>query len=558
MPLPTSAAKIPANQSLVQLLPESWDWTHDVLLIIGEGAGVLATPFVQAGLQRVITMYPPPLQVDAGRTGPMMVRTRQELTRTINLLGGERPRQFATIRTPRCSLDKQTTDGIAALLKSLIQRGGTNQIVQDELAPLWAQNSIRNMPRIAQNPMVTDIKDSFKGMPLVIVGAGPSLQKNIHLVAELQKRAIILGVNRTLTSLQNTGVWPDLAMALEAQDVGCHFNGIQAEQISALILAVTASPNLFDLPFPRLLTYSGNIEADNWMFGTDDGVQELPSGGSVSCSALSLGLLWGCDPIILLGQDLSFPGGEYYHSHGADGDTRAIHDTESNVWKLEGYSDDLASTLQERLQGSAPSFTGTQVPGYYGGTVPTSTDFAAFRTWFENTALDHAGQTRIINCTEGGAFIGGMEHLPLSDVIPTLPPLERSITQVLDTDDVVMTVQSRRPRMHGRAQTIANDLERSIQLARTCIRLIDKSKRSPSNIGALQQAEVQLKTSLKGLKVLSLMDQKEIRKASALGQAAKNMKQSLAAARSLYSVVVEQGERLRASLGDALTQFDDQ
>jgi hypothetical protein len=112
--------------------------------------------------------------------------------------------------------------------------------------------------------------------------------------------------------------------------------------------------------------------------------------------------------------------------------------------------------------------------------------------------------------------------------------------------------------MQARIQSIAADLDRSIDLAKTCIRLIDSSKRSPSRMGALQQAEGQLKMSLKGLKVLSLMDQKEIRKASSLGKAAKNMAQSLSAARSLYSVVVEQGERLRASLGDALMQFDNQ
>ena len=554
----TTTSTAAANQKLVQLLPDTWDRAYDVLLIVGEGSGSLATPFVEAGLQRVITMYPPPLQPEPFPTGSILVRTRQDLTRTINLLGGQRPRQFATVRTPKCSLDKTTTDNIAALLKSLIERGETNRLVQDELAPLWAKNSVQNMPRIAQNPMVTDVQDAFKGMPLVIVGAGPSLQKNIHLVAELQQRAIILGVNRTLTSLQNAGVWPDLAMALEAQDVGCHFNGIQTDQIAALILAVTASPNLFDLNFPRLLSYSGNLEADNWMFSTEDNAKELPSGGSVSCSALSLGLLWGCDPIILLGQDLSFPGGAYYHSQGADGSTKAIHNKESNVWELQGYSEDLANTLHDRLQGSAPRFTGTQVPGYYGGTVPTSTDFATFRTWFENTALDHQGQTRIINCTEGGAFIGGMEHLALADVLPTLPILKRSITDVLDSHTVNAATQSRNQRMCSSTKTIARDLDRSIELARTCVRLIDKSKRSPSHLGALQQAESSLKISLKNLKVLSLMDQKEIRNASALGQAAKNMKQSLAAARSLYSVVIEQGEQLRASLGDALSEFDNQ
>ena len=49
----------------------------------------------------------------------------------------------------------------------------------------------------------------------------------------------------------------------------------------------------------------------------------MPGGGSVATSAFSLSLKWGCDPIVFVGLDLSFPDGKYYVSTSSDGEARA-------------------------------------------------------------------------------------------------------------------------------------------------------------------------------------------------------------------------------------------
>ena len=40
---------------------------------------------------------------------------------------------------------------------------------------MLASNGIDNFADVAENPMVGDFRGAFQGLPLIIVGAGPSL-----------------------------------------------------------------------------------------------------------------------------------------------------------------------------------------------------------------------------------------------------------------------------------------------------------------------------------------------------------------------------------------------
>ena len=526
------------------LLPPDWDLAHDVLLIVGEGASAIAAPFVQYGLERVITMFPRPLQPEDAPEGASMACSRGDLSRIVNLYGEQHPRRYATIRTPRCSLDIATTNEIQSMLAQLVQRKNANQQSQDHLAPLWATNGLKNLPHVAKSPMVDDMRDAFRGVPIIIVGAGPSLAKNIDQLKAAQGKAIILCVNRALRSLQNAGVWPDFAINLEPQDVASQFVGIDLSRIPGLVLSVTSHPELFELEAPRILSFASNLDAEGWMFDSTDEVTEIVTGGSVSCSALSLGLMWGCDPIMLVGQDLSFPGGSYYHADGVDGATEAIFDEETKTWTLEGLSDDLSKLLKGRSEEFGLRFEGTEVPGYFGGTVPTSTDFAVFREWFEYTALDHKDQVSLLNCTEGGAFIKGMDHIPLSVALRDLPERPVNPADLLHTDRLDHLLAPRQARMMHRLETIQNGLRTAITQAEDCIVLIDRFTGGRDDMVRLQQAESVLQETLRTVKVLSLMDQAGIRQATAQGQAATSLAESLAASRTLYQFIVDDGRRL--------------
>jgi hypothetical protein len=528
------------------LLPPDWDVAHDVLLIVGEGAGAIAAPFVRYGLERVITMFPRPVQPEAVPEGAELACSRGDLSRIVNLYGGQHPRRYATIRTPSCSLDAATTNGIQSMLAKLVKRKNANQQSQDHLAPLWATNGLKNLPHVANNPMIDDLGDAFRGVPIIIVGAGPSLSKNIDHLKAAQGKAIILCVNRALRSLQNAGVWPDFAINLEPQDVASQFVGIDLSRIPGLILSVTSHPALFELGAPQILSFSGNLEAEGWMFDATDEIREVNSGGSVSCSALSLCLRWGCDPIMLVGQDLSFPGGAYYHAGGVDGATTAVYDEGTKTWELKGLGVDLSKLLKGRNQEAGLHFDGTEVPGYFGGTVPTSTDFAAFREWFEHTALDHKEQVTLLNCTEGGAYIEGMEHIPLEVALKGLPDRAVNPADILQGEHLSHLLAPRQARMSRRIESLTEGLRTAISQAQACIQMIDQLSGDPEEMDQLQQAERVLQQTLRTVTVLSLMDQAGIRNAMARGQAATSMEESLAASQSLYQFIVDEGKRLLA------------
>ena len=430
------------------------------------------------------------------------------------------------------------------MLATLVKRKNANQQTQDHLAPLWATNGLKNLPHVANNPMVDDLCDAFRGVPIIIVGAGPSLAKNIDQLKAAQGKAIILCVNRALRSLQNAGIWPDFAINLEPQDVASQFVGIDLSRIPGLVLSVTSHPALFELDAPRILSFSSNLDAEGWMFDSADSISEIVSGGSVSCSALSLSLLWGCDPIMLVGQDLSFPGGAYYHAGGADGDTQAVYDEETQTWKLEGLSDDLSKLLKGRSEDLGLCFDGTEVPGYFGDTVPTSTDFAAFREWFEHTALDHQDEATLLNCTEGGAHIGGMEHIPLELALRDLPQRTVEPVEVLQGERLTLKMADRQARMAKCGERIRNGLHSAITQAQACIVLIDGLPGDADAMARLQQAEGVLQQTLRTITILSLMNQAGIRSAMARGQAATSLNESLAASRSLYQFIVDEGHRL--------------
>ncbi len=530
-----------------KLLPPDWNKERDVLLVVGEGASMIARPFVAYGLERVITMYPDGVPSEPGPDKAHMAHSRSDLSSIVNLYPQPHPRRYATIRTPACSLSIETTNGIKELLQNLVKRKRSNQANVERLAPLWAINGTKNIEALGKNPLISDIGDTFASVPLIIVGAGPSLEKNIHLLKDAQEKAIILCVNRALRSLNNAGIVPDLTINLEPQDVAAQFDGVGIEKISGLILASTSHPPLYNLPAKRILSFCPNQATEGWMFPPSVTPHEISSGGSVSCSALSVALFWRCSPIILVGQDLSFPGGSYYHADGADGDAKAIYDEAKQQWILQGYSDDLAHTLADKVDKDGIRFSGATVPGYFGGTVPTSTDFAAFRAWFESTALDHCHHTPMFNCTEGGAFIDGMKHVPLSNVLDQLPPKTVSVDQVLKDLPIH---NDREHWANQRRRDITRDLKQAEELASRLVTLAPRAARKQSALHQFDQAQDEIRPILRQLPPVNLMTQKGIREAIAESKNARTIKQTMRANQNLYRVVLNACRQLLEAVAD--------
>ncbi len=537
----TAAAK--AGIDPAKALPPSWDLEHDALLIIGEKAGIIAEAFVAHGLKRVITMYPPPMKPEAATPGAFHLLSHASLPKYIGTILHNHPQRFAVIVTPQCSLDPQLTKDIEKRFRRLLLGLSGRTKAQDGLTPRWAMNGMKNLPHLANNPMFHDLGDAFRGKPVIIVGAGPSLAKNIDQLKAAQEKCIILCANRALRSLQRAGIWPDIAINIETQDVKCQFDDIDLSRIPAMMFSSASHPSLFELDARRIFSYPGRVGCEGWMFNEQDNIPEV-TGSSVSCAATSVALHLGFDPIILIGQDLSFDGGHYYHANGADGDAKAIWDEEQKAWRLTDYSDDMAHTLKDNMPEGGPLFENVMVPGYYGGQVPTSRQFAGFRQWLIDAALDHHDQATMYNCTEGGTHINAMVHCDLRDVLATLPPHGLDIEAIVNDPRIDAAMQWRRPTLTTRFKRLRRELHTAQIIAEQAIKLIDLALQDPQYLPPLQKVEAAFGQVKAATRLVSLMDQTATRQAILELNTAPNLTESLACSRRLYSILCQQIPRL--------------
>ena len=543
---PTPPSKPASRIDPSSMLPDNWNVARDVLLIVGEGACEIAQPFIDHGLQRVITMYPPPVAPEPETPGAIRILNRAELTETLRSFSTGYPKQYAVIITPQCSLEPHITQSIKERIGNLLLTLPGKWYPPWKLTNHWALNGTANQRNLEQLPMVQDIGDAFAGVPVVIVGSGPSLGKNIHLLKEAQDKCIILCVNRALRSLQREGIWPDIAINIETQDVECQFADIDLDRIPGLFLSSTSHPPLFDLKGPKIFSYAGRMKRQGWMFNSEK--MATPTDGiSVACAAMTVAIQLKCDPIILVGQDLSFAGGNYYHSNGADGDAKAVWDKVNNCWQLTNYSDDLAHTLKGNMPVDGPRYNATEVPGYYGGMVPTSAQFAGFRYFLQGAAVDHIGLIKMYNCTEGGARIGGMKHEPLQQALQRLPTRSIDVRAVLNEPRIEQMADARRPQIKEQFEKNREAVRLAYAQSKRVIEMIDESLQLGKLVAGVNQLASQLASNFIANHLVRLLAPHDLARAIDAERKATSTTQALQASRMLYSTMHEQLSRVIAA-----------
>ena len=368
----------------------------------------------------------------------------------------------------------------------------------------YATHVIANLPAIAAAPSSARLHGAFAGRPAVLVAAGPSLEKNVEGIRRFKGKAVIVAVSHALGALERAGIIPDLVVALDPGDLLRHFGGPSVRAAEALVLSTSCDPRLFDLPARRIVTFGGNYGIDTWAYeGLDDAVR-VPCGGSVATSAVSLLRQWGCTPILLTGQDLSFPDGRYYAAGTLDGDTRFEVSSDGQSGQMVSAAGSVGQLVR-------------RVPGYHGGEVVTDHAFALARDWYIATAREHAAEVTLINCTEGGARLDGMEHVPLevaaARYLADAPEL--SVGDVLDEVARGLDGEARRRHVLSRVQQMRRSVRACLGHAAECRALAIRTRRRPELGAKLTKAEAALTTDLAGLEFLAAAVQGELHAAEA-------------------------------------------
>ena len=538
-PLPSDARLLATPLGLAvladHLLPVSWDFEADLVVLVGAELTPVAELLADLGQRRIVLVH-------GESPNAICVQTLAELAPAIRTLVPAPPNQFAV--RALASTPPGFVEEAVATVRTALQDLRIHRNTIRAFSRTWLDHGLANLPALARHPSIADVGGAFAGVPMVIVAPGPSLAKNVGQLRALRGRAIIAAFSHSLKPVLAAGVTPDLVITVDPQDVRYHFAGCDVSQ-TCIVNAATVHPSLFELPAPRFMTLSANSAIDDWLFDAVGHEALVPGGGSVATSAFSLALRWKCDPIIFVGLDLSFPNGAYYVSTSSDGDARANVD-ENGVMRVEGWSAGFEAMKAAGGPVASPE-RGVDLPGWSGGTVPSSFMFALFHRWFVERMKVVAG-ANVYNCTEGGAFIEGMRHIPLAEVQLGATPID--VSAVLRRTQEGLD-PNRSHRMVEHFDVFAADLRRARKLGTVARREIAGHRTGPS----LARIEHALARTLEPLAFASLLAQRELERANDVARRAGSEGDYLAASTALMTTLEQVIAHLEPALEDAVEKL---
>ncbi len=319
-------------------------------------------------------------------------------------------------------------------IEDFLNRRDVNFATLSRFDRIWARNLLSNFSLLARARPVRQIFGSAKGKAAIICAAGPSLRESLPDLLSLRHRAVLIAVDSALQILSAAGIDPDLVVSVDPQPLNrrylegyrgkaCFVFDPAASYLSLRLLSpqrlfYTWSPfPLAQLFFESINSNTNNAPDDNCSDTTkeaansilDDSSKETANsdpgriafGGSVSTNAYDLAVQMGCDPILLVGQDLSFSYG-LAHAKGAVLEEQ-LNFSESRLFRRELHNWRQLSALPPH-----------HLPGQNGKQVASNGKLGIFYRWFDRRfAVDRDKGIRIINATAAGAFFPGIEHSAL-------------------------------------------------------------------------------------------------------------------------------------------------
>lgn len=311
---------------------------------------------------------------------------------------------------------KRYPDRIAELRQSIGCQGYDTTVILQELFSNCAgffANFYPNLMRLPGHYHGNKLFGRFEGIPAIICGAGPSLEKNVALLRELGERALLFAPGSAMNALGSFGVRPHLGCAADP-----NVDQIDRFERNSLFEVPLFYANRWHrsiLPFwhspPLFLHGLGMHEIERWVeeeLGFVGG-EPLEAGHSVTHLCLNIARRLGCRPIILVGQDLAYSGGRLYSDRvGALSSTRSVDLVQS-------------SHFYERP---------IRMRSVWGEEIDTAWKWVVEARWIAQWAARHP-EIALVNATEGGLGIEGVPHLTLEQVVKGLRatfPLEERLS----------------------------------------------------------------------------------------------------------------------------------
>jgi hypothetical protein len=370
-------------------------------------------------------------------------------------------------------------DRVVEKIRYLCNRSKGNLVTLMHAGFEFHSNYFANLAESFVLPGVGRLFQQFCGVPAIIVAAGPSLDKNMHLLHEVKGRFPIIAVDTAFRQLTANGIKPDIVCAADpSYENSLDFVGVEEEDDVVLALEPMTHPDIFaSFKGPRMLmTFGGGL----YPIFKDlrEPVGKLICWGSIATTVFDLAKNLGADPLIFIGLDLSFQDGRL-HARGS-------------------YSDDLLFEKVHQytsIEHETTDYIATR--GAYkiiksdGSILYTDQNMKLYKDWFE----DQFRQTdrKIINATEGGAVDRFVDVMTLKDAVEKYSDRSVDVAQIIKKA-VEQPVKADLPALIQKLKDIRRRIRKNENFVRKAVsvsrKLLSNYKNTlPANLGGVANAE---------------------------------------------------------------------
>lgn len=411
-----------------------------LLVVFGIGTGYLAKYLRQVTSLPVVVFEP---NVGLLRllleSGPLDFDDIEIITNhhDLSLIWGRysgRRRDAVVINTPGYSTAfPEDCAALSSALTRLVERVTINNNTYRKRAQTWVLDMLENLPLLEQSTPLLSLTGAFAGVPAFIVGAGPSLDKNIDELRRAKHKGIVFAANSSALALAKRDIAPHIVCCLESIDISERLRTLPYLDDVIRAFSLSSHPNSLRvgsgplMPFHEALPqYSGPVEAITRVPG-------VSVCGSVSTAAFSLAQALGCSPIVLIGQDMAFTDGATYAGGTGYETSRATVDKATG--RVELHWNEQIQSLHGDQHGARHNAEPLVEAVAWGGegTVVSGPSFMAINSWLESTAAVGEGvgtSVRYVNATEGGARVLGFTEERLCDLLDQLPDVNLDSTTI--------------------------------------------------------------------------------------------------------------------------------
>lgn len=347
---------------------------------------------------------------------------------------------------PLILVERDYYETLNTALDNIIQETWIDLKTHAAFSKTFYKNLTHNFIHLLRSPGIQSLTNRGSGRSAVIVSAGPSLDKNIHLLKDVKDRSILIAVATALKPLLDSKVEPDFVVAIDPDETTINaFDLKQTPDKTWLLYDPCIPPPIPEIFKNKNIVVDSSFFLAQWIAKFDPVRKPLGKRFSVAHTAFLFAKHLGCSPIILVGQDLAFT-------------ERRMHCKESFYYQnnVDSITSHFPLVSQERNNYKKYLNALKPAKDVHGNVVTTTLSMDTYKNVFAeeiNTGIS------VLNATEGGIPIPGIVNVCLREASylncnRAMDQKETKLLEKLKTPQVSAQLPSALEQMNSRFQTL--------------------------------------------------------------------------------------------------------